>query len=180
MLPFGDQYLDNELQFVHVDDMARLIAYLVRKPEPESQRLTVLNVAGSGEPLTVALIDIDRFKSINDNFSHAVGDAVLRRVAGIIRDQCRQHDLPVRYGGDEFLLVLAGADLALGARVLGRLKETVDAWPWAREAPGLKVTLSIGIASRPAGATIASTIAAADEALYHAKAAGRNRIATKG
>jgi diguanylate cyclase (GGDEF)-like protein len=72
----------------------------------------------SSEPLTVALIDIDRFKRINDTFSHAVGDAVLRRVAGIIRDQCRQHDLPVRYGGDEFLLVLAGADLAHGARVL--------------------------------------------------------------
>ena len=78
---------------------------------------------------------------------------MLRRVAGIIRDQCRQNDLPVRYGGDEFLLVLAGADLALGARVLGRLKETVDAWPWAREAPGLKVTLSIGIATRPRGGT---------------------------
>jgi diguanylate cyclase (GGDEF)-like protein len=133
----------------------------------------------SGEPLTVALIDVDHFKRINDTFSHSTGDVVLRRIAAIIRDQCRQNDLPVRYGGDEFLLVLAGADLALGARALARLKENVDAWPWASEATGLRVTLSIGIAARPRGATIAATIAAADEALYDAKAAGRNRIATK-
>jgi diguanylate cyclase (GGDEF)-like protein len=76
--------------------------------------------------------------------------------------------------------VLANADLALGARVLARLKETVDAFPWANEAPGLNVTLSIGIATRPRGSAIAATIAAADEALYDAKAGGRNRIATKG
>jgi diguanylate cyclase (GGDEF)-like protein len=133
----------------------------------------------NGEPLTLALIDVDRFKRINDTFSHSVGDAVLRRVASIIRDQCRQNDLPVRYGGDEFLLVLANADLALGTRVLARLKETVDAFPWGREAPGLKVTLSIGIATRSRGGPISSTIAAADEALYEAKAAGRDRIATK-
>jgi len=132
------------------------------------------------EPLTIALIDVDRFKRINDTFSHAVGDAVLRRVASIIREQCRQDDLPVRYGGDEFLLVLAGADVALGARVLTRLKETVDAFPWTREAAGLTVSLSIGIAARPRGASVTATIAAADEALYGAKAAGRNRIATKG
>lgn len=134
----------------------------------------------SGEPFTVAVIDIDRFKRINDTYSHAVGDTVLRRVAAIIRDQCRQHDLPVRYGGDEFLLVLAGADLAMGTRVLARLKETVDAWPWAREAPGLKVTLSIGIATRPRQGTLEAAIAAADAALYDAKAGGRDRIATKG
>ncbi|MFO1305111.1 MAG: diguanylate cyclase [Burkholderiales bacterium] len=133
----------------------------------------------SGNPVTVAVIDVDRFKRINDTFSHAVGDAVLKRVAAIMREQCRQDDLPVRYGGDEFLLVLANADIAMGTRVLARLKETVDAWPWEREAAGLKVTLSIGIAQRPRRGTIAAAIAAADQALYDAKAAGRSRIATK-
>jgi diguanylate cyclase (GGDEF)-like protein len=129
--------------------------------------------------LTVALIDIDQFKRINDTFSHQVGDLVLRRVAAMIRDHCRQDDLPVRYGGDEFLLVLAGADLALGARVLSRLKQAIDACPWGREAAGLKVTMSIGIATRPRGGELASAIAAADQALYEAKAGGRDRIATK-
>ena len=145
-------------------------------------RIDALVASGDAndEPLTLALIDVDRFKRINDTFSHAVGDAVLRRMAATIRDQCRQDDLPVRYGGDEFLLVLANADLALGARVLGRLKETVDAHPWSHEAPGLKVTLSIGIATRPRGGGIEAAIAAADKALYAAKAAGRDRIVTSG
>ena len=130
-------------------------------------------------PLTVALIDIDHFKRINDNYSHQLGDLVLRRIAAMIRDHCRQDDLPVRYGGDEFLLVLAGTDLAPGARVLRRLKQAIDACPWGREAAGLKVTMSIGIATRPRGATLAAAIAAADQALYEAKAAGRDCIATK-
>lgn len=129
-------------------------------------------------PLTIALIDVDLFKRINDNFSHAVGDAVLRRVASFIRSHCRQNDLPVRYGGDEFLLVLADVDLARGTQVVERLKRACDASPWQKEATGLRVTLSIGVATRPRGGTIAATIAGADRALYRAKAGGRDRIAT--
>ncbi len=128
-------------------------------------------------PLAIALIDVDRFKRINDTFSHTVGDTVLKRVATMIREQCRQNDLPVRYGGDEFLIVLAGADLAAGTKVLERLKSAIDSYPWRAEVPGLVVTLSIGIAARAPGATMARTIAAADEALYKAKAGGRDRIA---
>lgn len=130
-------------------------------------------------PLTISLIDVDLFKRINDNFSHTVGDAVLRRVAGFIRSHCRQNDLPVRYGGDEFLLVLADVDLERAMLVLERLKRACDTSPWHKEATGLKVTLSIGVAMRPRGATIASTIATADHALYQAKAGGRDRIATR-
>ena len=128
--------------------------------------------------LTVALIDIDHFKNINDSFSHIVGDAVLKRVAAIIGEHCRVNDLPVRYGGDEFLLVLSGADREGSARVLRRLKDAVDACTWASEpgAPGPVVTLSIGAAARTAGESIAATIANADRALYAAKAGGRGRI----
>ena len=129
-------------------------------------------------PLTLALIDVDLFKSINDSFSHSIGDVVLRRVASVIRAHCRQNDLPVRYGGDEFLLVLEGADMEAGTRVLQRLKRAIDVYYWPSEAPGLKVTLSIGIATRPKGGTLAETIVLADRALYDAKAKGRDRIAT--
>jgi diguanylate cyclase (GGDEF)-like protein len=131
-------------------------------------------------PITLALIDVDLFKKINDSFSHTVGDSVLRRVAMVIRAHCRQNDLPVRYGGDEFLLVLAGADLEAGTRVLQRLKRAIDAYYWPAEAPGLKVTLSIGIATRAKGGTLADTVAKADRALYDAKDKGRDRIATAG
>jgi two-component system cell cycle response regulator len=130
-------------------------------------------------PLTIALIDVDLFKRINDTFSHAVGDAVLRRVAAVIRAHCRQEDLPVRYGGDEFLIVLAGIDLPTGTKVLQRMKRASDAVAWSAATPGLKVTLSIGIAARLPHGTVAATIAAADAALYDAKSAGRDRISTK-
>ena len=129
-------------------------------------------------PLTVALIDIDNFKTINDSFSHLVGDMVLKRVAAIIGEHCRANDLPVRYGGDEFLLVLAGADRDGSARVLRRLKDAVDACRWTSDVPGAAplVTLSIGAATRVPGAPVAETIALADQALYTAKTGGRNRI----
>ena len=129
-------------------------------------------------PLTVALIDIDNFKTINDSFSHMVGDMVLKRVAAIIGEHCRANDLPVRYGGDEFLLVLAGADREGSARVLRRLKDAVDACSWSSDAAGaaLMVTLSIGAATRVPGAPISTTIADADQALLTAKSGGRNRI----
>jgi two-component system cell cycle response regulator len=130
-------------------------------------------------PLSIALIDVDLFKRINDTFSHAVGDAVLRRVAGFIRSHCRQNDLPVRYGGDEFLLVLADVDLKRAKPILERLKRACDAFEWDKEATGLRVTLSIGVALRARGGTIAGTIAMADHALYQAKAGGRDRIASR-
>ncbi len=124
-------------------------------------------------PLAVALIDVDHFKRINDNFSHTVGDQVLRRIAAVIRAHCRQDDLPVRYGGDEFLIVLSAADAERGERVLARLKRAADAHPWHDEAPGLRVTLLIGVTGRLPGTTFAAAVAAADEALYAAKSAGR-------
>ncbi len=130
-------------------------------------------------PLAIVLIDVDLFKRINDNFSHTVGDTVLRRVAGFIRSHCRQHDLPVRYGGDEFLLVLADVDEKRAMPILDRLKCACDSFPWHKEAVGLRVTLSIGVAMRPRGGTIAGTIVTADHALYQAKAGGRDRIAAR-
>jgi diguanylate cyclase (GGDEF)-like protein len=130
----------------------------------------------NGVPLTIALIDIDKFKTINDTFSHPVGDAVLKRVAAVIRAHCRANDLPIRYGGDEFMVVLAGADAEGSVLVLKRLKDAVDACTWSDEATDLAVTLSIGAATRTAGATIAATIASADRALYAAKRGGRDRI----
>jgi diguanylate cyclase (GGDEF)-like protein len=130
----------------------------------------------SGTPLAIALIDIDRFKAINDRHSHAVGDVVLKRVGAVIRAHSRTRDLPVRYGGDEFLVVLADVDEAAALPVLRRLKDAIDASAWDDVAAGLDVTLSIGAAARAPQASVAATIADADRALYAAKARGRDCI----
>ncbi len=136
-------------------------------------------LAATGEadaPLAFALIDVDNFKGINDNFSHAVGDAVLQRIGRMIASQCRADDLPMRYGGDEFLVALTGADLDGAGVVMRRLKEAVDACAWDDLAAGLEVTVSIGVAAGPTSTSVAVTIADADRALYAAKRGGRNRI----
>jgi diguanylate cyclase len=75
-----------------------------------------------GEPLSVLLIDIDHFKKFNDSFGHGVGDQVLRLMANVLRERLREYDLPARYGGEELIAVLPGADLATCAAVAERIR----------------------------------------------------------
>jgi diguanylate cyclase len=124
--------------------------------------------------LSVVFVDVDQFKEVNDYYSHAVGDEVLRRIAVILRTHCRSDDIPVRYGGDEFLLLVFGGDKAAEG-VAARLHAAVRNAPWGQVAPGLKVTVSVGV-GRPGPAS--GAIAAADAALYAAKRAGRDCVVT--
>jgi len=126
----------------------------------------------AGDDLSVVFVDVDEFKQVNDHYSHAVGDEVLRRIAVILRTHCRSDDVPVRYGGDEFLILVFGGDEA-AEEVAARLHDAVRAAPWGQIAPGLKVTVSVGVGrSVPAH----GAIAAADAALYAAKRAGRDCV----
>jgi diguanylate cyclase (GGDEF)-like protein len=117
-------------------------------------------------------VDVDQFKLVNDHFSHAVGDEVLRRLAVILRAHCRVNDVLVRYGGDEFVILVFGGGLA-AEEVAERLHHAVRHAPWGQVAPGLAVTVSVGV-GRPVPAH--GAIAAADSALYAAKRAGRDRV----
>jgi len=128
----------------------------------------------AGEDLAAVFVDIDQFKAVNDDYSHAVGDDVLRRIAVILRKQCRSGDVPVRYGGDEFVVLVFGGSEA-AAEVAYRFHGAVRATVWDRVAPGLQVTVSVGV-GRPLPAQ--GAIAAADAALHAAKRAGRDRIVT--
>lgn len=129
-----------------------------------------------GQPLTLALIDADRFKSINDRFGHAVGDRVLQILAGMLKENTRGSDLLLRYGGEEFLVLFPDTDPDRAFEVCERLRERVEAYAWQDLAPDLEVTLSIGLASTPpfAGDLL---ISQADAAMYRAKHLGRNRVA---
>lgn len=132
-----------------------------------------------GMPLSALLIDTDLFKAINDQLGHAVGDTVLKRIADIMRGQCRSRDVPARLGGDEFLLVLPGTRLTGATDVARRLCGAIASYPWSSLAPGLQVTVSIGVASSEQYAahvpSAEELIALADSALYAAKHSGRNR-----
>ena len=126
-----------------------------------------------GTPVSIAMIDVDEFKTINDRFGHPAGDAVLREIARILGNRLRGLDTIARYGGDEFVLVLPNTDLA-GARVVAeRCRREIEENPWTRG----PVTISVGVASLGDGANdVDELIATADRGLYRAKERGRNQV----
>jgi diguanylate cyclase (GGDEF)-like protein len=137
---------------------------------------TLKRVARTGNPACVAMIDIDWFKSVNDRFGHLAGDLVLRRVVESIRACSRTSDAIGRYGGEEFVLLLPGADQNAGERLVGRVRSAVAAIDWSDIGPNLKVSVSCGMASMRATDTLEGVLARADEALYEAKRGGRDQL----
>jgi diguanylate cyclase len=128
-----------------------------------------------GQPAAVLMLDLDHFKSINDIHGHAIGDAVLRAVAGILSQMLRAQDVAGRYGGEEFGLLLPGTSQAGAEAMAERIRARLDSRVMIPER-GLRVTTSIGCAAlEPGDLSPAAWIARADRALYRAKAAGRNR-----
>lgn len=127
-------------------------------------------------PMTLALADVDRFKRVNDEHSHAIGDAVLRAVATLIERNTRDIDVVGRYGGEEFAIAFAETDLQGAARYADRLRELVAEHDWSTISPGLGVTLSVGLCQHRGEASFEEVLGAADRKLYEAKAAGRNQV----
>jgi diguanylate cyclase (GGDEF)-like protein len=129
------------------------------------------------EPLATLVIDVDEFKRINDRFGHATGDRVLQRIAHACAETLRENDLLGRTGGEEFLVILPGSDIARATEVAERLRNRVAGLNLDDLAPGLLTTISIGVAEMSAkDAGLAELERRADEALYRAKADGRNRV----
>jgi diguanylate cyclase (GGDEF)-like protein len=128
-------------------------------------------------PVAAVMVDLDHFKRINDTHGHGAGDEVLRQAARILRGQVRETDVPVRYGGEEFILFLVGAS-AFGAGEHGeRVRAAIAADPFAiGEGREVAVTASVGVAVRERHEPLDALIQRADEALYRAKLAGRNRV----
>lgn len=126
-----------------------------------------------GHRLSVMKIDIDLFKSINDEHGHQVGDRVLEQVAQVIQTTCRQSDSVDRYGGEEFLLICPETDQQAGTQLADRVRLAVA----ALDLSFVRVTCSIGVSSHVDGQTLDELIATADHALYAAKQRGRNQIA---
>ncbi|MBH9578443.1 GGDEF domain-containing protein [Inhella proteolytica] len=128
-------------------------------------------------PLALLLVDVDHFKQVNDQHGHPVGDAVLRQLVQVLGAQLRQGDLLARLGGEEFVLLLPGAEGPAALAIAERLRQAVMAQDWAALAPGLApVRVSVGLAQRAPGEDFSALSSRADAALYQAKQQGRNRV----
>jgi two-component system, cell cycle response regulator len=152
--------------------------YNRRFMEKQLSALT-LNAANRGKPISLLVVDVDYFKSINDNHGHDVGDRVLQELAARLKEGLRNLDLPCRTGGEEFIVVLPDTDKTVALRVGERVRKLIGARPFnagAKSGP-LTITVSIGVASFEAAEdTMESLLKRGDEALYQAKREGRNRV----
>jgi diguanylate cyclase (GGDEF)-like protein len=147
----------------------------------ERLELEMLRASRHDLPLSLVLLDVDQFKHYNDHVGHRGGDQALRRIGVLLRETSRVTDISARYGGEEFVLILPHTEKDEALAFAERLRAKIEAEPFDGEEiqPGGRLTVSIGVASRPDDAlTVDTIVEGADAALFRAKAAGRNRVAS--
>lgn len=128
-------------------------------------------------PLSVLMMDLDRFKSVNDTHGHLMGSHVLAEVGRIIRDGFRSADVSARYGGEEFVTYLAETDVDGAELAAERIRSAIEAHTFVLDDVSIHVTISIGLATTSGhGGSVKELVGAADRALYRAKETGRNRV----
>jgi diguanylate cyclase (GGDEF)-like protein len=132
----------------------------------------------TGEPVAVVMIDLDRFKAVNDTYGHPTGDVILYETARILRDTAREIDMVGRYGGEEFIAILPNTAEDEAARFAERVRGAVEAHVYRDEENEIRMTTSAGVAAHPAPGVSSpeGLLKRADDALYAAKEGGRNRV----
>ncbi len=156
-------------QLANIDE---LTGVLMRRAFMARANALLHEAAANGKPLSIAVLDIDEFKAVNDAFGHAVGDRVLKHVASVVSARLRSEDLFGRLGGEEFAIVLVGARKTDATAVMDDLRLAVEQSP----RDGVRCTFSAGVEGVMPGDTLVDALARADAALYIAKAKGRNRV----
>jgi len=127
-------------------------------------------------PFSLAVLDLDDFKGINERFGHQAGDQVLMRVAALLLGGMRGQDVVVRTGGEEFVLLMPQTDAGAAAAASERLRHAIRDEPWDHIAPGMRLTASVGVASAPDASDLEALTQLADRRLYEAKRSGRDRV----
>jgi diguanylate cyclase len=129
-----------------------------------------------GNTLLLAMLDLDHFKRINDNYGHLAGDKVLKIIASVLRKRLRGTDFIARFGGEEFVLLMPATVPAVGAKLLENLRASIEACPFHFKGEPVTITLSMGLTAFRPGEHSDAVLKRADQALYRAKHAGRNRV----
>jgi diguanylate cyclase (GGDEF)-like protein len=165
----SDVYHRGETVIDPLTGMLNRKALASRVAELEQQSLV------SGEPVGIVVGDLDRFKEVNDSCGHATGDAVLKEVAYAMRKELRAFDLAYRLGGEEFLVILPGADSDTSALLAERLRDVLASGSFSG---GRRITMSFGVSASPRGRRFEyqTVFAEADEALFEAKRNGRDQV----
>ncbi len=174
-----DRSFELKAAYKRIEELAELDELTGASNRRSIMRMLEEEIARSkrnGTPCSIALIDLDWFKRINDAYGHPTGDEVLRTFSITSFANIRSVDRFGRYGGEEFLLVLPDMDTARAVRALDRLRTIIAELDWSAFSPGMQVTISAGVATLRANETSDTFLARADSALYAAKAQGRNRI----
>lgn len=167
-------------QKAHIDGLSGLYnrQYFDDKLKTEFNR-TVRH----GQALSIAMIDIDHFKSVNDTYGHPAGDSVISGVANLITRESRSIDIACRYGGEEFALIMPETDPDQALQLCERIRQGCERLTWSRH-PARSITISVGIAGTCDGESVTITpegwVESADKNLYHAKQQGRNRVVASG
>lgn len=169
------QSSDELEKLVHTDTLTGLYNYrhfsLVLEQELERTRRT-------GQPTCMILLDLDHFKCVNDTWGHEAGNQVLRRCAALMKQTLRKIDIPCRYGGEEFAIILPGTHLPLAVSVANRLREDIMTAPVEVDDEVIEYTASMGVDTYVMGDVIGAEdfVKQVDEQLYRAKQEGRNRV----
>jgi diguanylate cyclase (GGDEF)-like protein len=168
--------LDRIQYLAHHDELTRISnrRHLSERLADEQRRQTQ-----DGPPMSLVLIDIDHFKSVNDRFGHAAGDAVLRHFASALQGALRASDFAGRWGGEEFLIVTPQANARTAEVLVERLRTALARTSFDAIAPGLGITFSAGVSECAPGEDLHVAIERADRRLYQAKQAGRDRTVSE-
>lgn len=178
---FAAPYLDNSILHKRISDLAaidELTGILNRRFGMHRLKEEFSRSTRHGVPISAVMMDIDHFKDFNDTFGHNAGDVVLKMVAETIEKNIRMEDTVCRYGGEEFLVGLAGAGMNDSALIIERIRRAIETNHITWGGKNLNVKISSGIATYPVvrASVCEELITAADKALYAAKEFGRNQV----